>query len=450
LALRCFARFSGMRAFSKLLTGSLPNAMEVPKILVCEDERIVAGDIRKCLLSYGYQVTGVTASGEGALEMAEHARPDLVLMDIRLQGSMNGIEAAAKLKERFSVPVIYLTAFADGVTVDRAKATAPLGYLVKPFNDDDLHSAIEVGLIRQQQQKALEQEIDRYRKQLAKMMKDASVSDRILQLKQRLLEAEKLDAIRTLAGGVAHHVNNALCIIEGSLEYLRESGGAERSGEQRLMAAALDRCEKTAQMIRQLLWFSEQSAKSSEETSIPELLTEALEDASASFPAEIDAVTSLADKNLIAPVDPRQVRRVFTSVLENAVQAMPEGGVLTLSCGRTFEEVPEQFNPRGKPGWYVVATIKDSGHGISPQDMPHLYEPFFTTRAEEGGLGLGLSLVYGVMQSHGGWVGIESTPGKGTSVSLYFPQRSAAVKSEETQNRDRKTEIEESAAEAAP
>jgi PAS domain S-box-containing protein len=118
------------------------------RILVVEDERIVARDLQMTLESQGYLVTGVAASSDEAIASASGECPDLVLMDVHIKGERDGIETARLLRERFRVPVIYLTAYADAETVDRAKTTHPYGYLIKPFHERELRSAIEVALYK--------------------------------------------------------------------------------------------------------------------------------------------------------------------------------------------------------------------------------------------------------------------------------------------------------------
>jgi len=122
--------------------------MSLIKILIVEDEAIVAKDLENILRSLGYEICGVASTGEAAVRLAEAGRPDLVLMDIVLQGEMDGIEAAGKIWERLSVPVIYITAYADKVTLSRAKVTEPFGYIIKPFNERDLQTVIEMAFYK--------------------------------------------------------------------------------------------------------------------------------------------------------------------------------------------------------------------------------------------------------------------------------------------------------------
>jgi len=129
--------------------------MEKARILVVEDESLLAEDIQERLRTLGYEVPAVAHSGEEALAGAALARPDLVLMDIRLKGEMDGIETARVLRERFSLPVIYLTGEADDATLERAKATEPLGYLLKPIEEKRLYSTIEIALYKHKMERRL-------------------------------------------------------------------------------------------------------------------------------------------------------------------------------------------------------------------------------------------------------------------------------------------------------
>jgi PAS domain S-box-containing protein len=129
--------------------------MEKNKIMVVEDESIVAEHIRRSLLNMGYSVTSVVSSGPSAIKDAEDKSPDLVLMDIVLDGEMDGIETAKLIRSRFNIPIVFLTAFSDENILQRAKITEPFGYVIKPFNDTDLRINIELALHNHKMEKKL-------------------------------------------------------------------------------------------------------------------------------------------------------------------------------------------------------------------------------------------------------------------------------------------------------
>lgn len=123
---------------------------EYIKILIVEDEKIVAIDLKRRLTKLGYQVTGMAASGQKALALIDQELPNIVLMDIHIQGDIDGVEAATILQKTHSIPVIYLTAYSEEKTLTRASATKPYGYLLKPFSDRELHIIIQVSIERYQ------------------------------------------------------------------------------------------------------------------------------------------------------------------------------------------------------------------------------------------------------------------------------------------------------------
>jgi len=132
------------------------------KVLIVEDENIVAKDIQRGLEKLGYDVLGTCATGEKAVEDAIALVPDLILMDIMLKGEMTGIEAAENIKSKYSVPIIYLTAYADEDTLNKAKITEPHGYIIKPFKEVDLKTTIEMALYKHKREEDIKKERDLY------------------------------------------------------------------------------------------------------------------------------------------------------------------------------------------------------------------------------------------------------------------------------------------------
>jgi AmiR/NasT family two-component response regulator len=132
------------------------------RLLVVEDETIVALDLQNSLKILGYEVVGTASNGLDAIAKANHTRPDLVLMDVILQGDMDGVQTAEVIHSQFNIPVIFLTACADEKTLERAKVTEPFGYMIKPFEERELHSHIEISLYRHRMERRLRESEERY------------------------------------------------------------------------------------------------------------------------------------------------------------------------------------------------------------------------------------------------------------------------------------------------
>lgn len=137
--------------------------MRKKRILIVEDERIVADDIKMSLEKLGYDACGIVSSGESAIKKAGNLHPDLILMDIVLEGEMDGIDASAAIHSQFKIPVVYLTAYTDKKTLERAKITEPFGYIIKPFQDRDLHTTIETALYKYEMENKLKESEEKYR-----------------------------------------------------------------------------------------------------------------------------------------------------------------------------------------------------------------------------------------------------------------------------------------------
>ena len=163
--------------------------MSGAKILVVEDESIIAKDIQNMLKNLGYEVPAIAFTAEEAIEKAAETRPDLVLMDIRLRGDMDGIKAAEQIRSQLDVPVVYLTAYADADTLERAKLTEPFGYIVKPFEERDLHTTVEVALYRHELESKLKEKerIERHLRQ--------ELEERNQELERRIQELTALNRL---------------------------------------------------------------------------------------------------------------------------------------------------------------------------------------------------------------------------------------------------------------
>jgi len=191
-------------------------------ILVVEDESIVAKDIQNSLRKLGYNVPTTVSSGEEAIIVAEQNKPDLVMMDIMLKGEINGIEAADQIRQRFDVPVIYLTAYADESTLAKAKVTEPYGYIIKPFKEIDLHTTIEMALYKHGKESEVRKERDLY----SSIVMDKNATDSIfVKSNSRLVKLKTADImyVEALKDYVIIHAVGAKYTVHSTMKDMQAS-----------------------------------------------------------------------------------------------------------------------------------------------------------------------------------------------------------------------------------
>jgi signal transduction histidine kinase/ActR/RegA family two-component response regulator len=235
------------------------------------------------------------------------------------------------------------------------------------------------------------------------------------QLEQQLLQAERMEALGQLAGGVAHDFNNLLTVIAGHTEMLLDEMPAEGRADLEQIRHA---CERASSMTRQLLAFSRRSVLEPKIIDVNTVIMQTATLLRRTIGDQI-ALTVTAGKNLPqVKVDPDQLSRVLLNMAINARDAMPGGGKLRIETRKASVSGRDDGRP---PGEYVVVAMSDTGSGIPPEVKARLFEPFFTTKAPGKGTGLGLSVVDGIVKQSGGWVDVESEVGAGTTFHLFLP-----------------------------
>ncbi len=240
-------------------------------------------------------------------------------------------------------------------------------------------------------------------------------------LEARLRQADKLQALGTLAGGVAHDFNNLLTAILGSIR-IATRDGLEPSRRQHLLGVALAAAERGAALTHRLLSFSRQRSLSLRPTEVNQLL-EGMGDLLTRTLGGVVQVERQLDPGLWpALVDPDQLELAILNLCVNARDAMAGGGLITLITRN--RRIRANEHPDLPPGAYVSIAVRDRGAGIPPEIMSRVFEPFFTTKQVGEGTGLGLPMVYGMARQSGGTVRIESVVGEGTEVEILLPRGS--------------------------
>lgn len=500
------------------------------KILVVEDEHIIAKHIQLLLERLGHHVPAIATSGAEAIQYAETMHPDLVLMDIRIKGDMDGIDVAKHIYAQFNIPIIYVTSYADTATLERAKATSPFGYLLKPFEEDSLYTAIEIAQHRYAEEQRLQASEQHSRLTLASIGDAVIVTDRLgnitflntvaenltgwekmdalgaplekvyytidatthaplgdplasvlrdeacvepavhallrtkdgaerpidnsvapicdvkghiigavlifrdiserkqieeqrLDLERKLLEAQRLESLGMLAGGMAHDFNNLLTAIIGNSELalldLPSGSPAQVSIEQIATAA-----RRATELTRQILAYAGKGRFVAQLFDLNALITEMPDLLQASITKHTQLMYRLAHHLPLIEGDAGQVRQIIMNMVINASEAIGDiSGTITISTGvREIDTTHLARITSGTdlaPGHYVALEIADTGRGMEAATRTRIFEPFFTTKL--GGRGLGLSAVQGIVRRHKGGLIVESAPGAGSIFTILLP-----------------------------
>jgi two-component system cell cycle sensor histidine kinase/response regulator CckA len=494
--------------------------MAKAQILIVEDDAVIAMELEERLRALGYAVCGVTAYGKEAVTEAARLQPDLVLMDIRLRGAMDGIEAAAQIGARFDIPILYLTAYADEQTLERAKLTEPFGYVLKPFEERRLHTAVEMALYKHTMERRL-RESEQWLAATLRSIGDAvmatdpqglisflnpvaealtgwqaeealgqpvaavldlvqaetgldvecpvgrvledglvvdlanhlvrardgtrtpidgsaavvrddegavagvvvvcrDVSGRLREqrerekLQDRLFEAQKMEAVGVLAGGIAHDLNNLMTTVIG-YSSLMLSRPVDESLVQRGITSIKEAGERATSLLQQILDLDRSHAPEPKVLDLNAVVADMEELLPRLLGVGTEVIVSLEPGAGHVQADPAQLEQVIMNLVVNAHEAMPEGGALTVETGQ--ERIRRA--PSAQPGAFVSLSISDTGVGMDAETVEQIFEPFFSTK--KSGTGLGLPIAATIVRHHDGWIEVDSQPGRGSTFRIYLP-----------------------------
>lgn len=349
--------------------------------MIVEDEAIVAESIASKLRKFGYEVAGPVPTGEEAVRIAGEVRPDVVLMDIHLAGTIDGIDAAAEISKSYRIPVIFLTAYADDQTLERAKEAKPFGYLIKPFRERDLHATIRMA----QERSRLESELE--------------------------AANHELDSF---SYSVSHDLRAPLIAIDGFSRILEESYLAclPPDGQeclQRIRQAATNMDTLVNDFLR--LSRVTRAALVIGPIDISAMATEILEGLSEAHP----------DRNVAWTVEPELKVRGDKGLLLIAMQNLL--GNAWKYSGKRSEAI---INVGGvQRGSGITLFVKDNGAGFPPEKANLLFVPLQRLHSQEEfpGNGIGLATVQRIIFRHGGKIWAEGVPGSGATFWFTLPDQ---------------------------
>jgi len=499
------------------------------RVAIAEDEALIAEELKLRLTRMGLFVSGVAATGQAAMQLAESTRPSLMLMDIRLRGELDGIDAAMEIVQRWQIPIVFLTAHSDDATIERARRVGPYGFLIKPVGDRELRATVTMALHRAALEHRLRESEERFATTLASIGdgviatddqgritfmnavaeditrwpradgvdRDAAYVIRLVdavtklpmadpirralnedgvvtlgehavlvrrdgseipvddsaapirtasgevrgavmvfrditeqqrarqQLRDaeaRLLEAERLESIGRLAGGVAHDINNMMMVTLGYADLALEDRDLDpdlRSYIEQIK----DSSGRAANVCRQLLAYSRRQILRTEAIDVNAVVSNMEPMLKRMLGEDIKFHLALDAGLRHCLADASQLERVILNLCLNARDAMPDGGQLSITTANAeLDAALTPSIPELQPGKYVAIAVSDTGAGIDPSIQQRVFEPFFTTKAVGKGTGLGLATCYGIVRQSNGYITVYSEPGEGSTFKVYLPE----------------------------
>jgi two-component system cell cycle sensor histidine kinase/response regulator CckA len=375
-----------------------------PAILVAEDDAILNRLIGKTLARAGLRVECVS-TGREALSRCAANGVSLLLLDYQLP-DMHGGEVIESLRAADNdIPFVMMTGHGDQrIAVDMMKLGAR-DYLVK---ERDFIERLPQTVTRVLNQLEVE-------RKLSEAQRDNKT------LEEQLRQAQKMEAVGALAGGVAHDFNNILTAILGYTMLAIEdapSGSEQYDQLHQVQRAA----ERAAGLTRQLLLFSRKETPRFAVVDVHETLEDILKMLRRLIGEDIRVVTAFAEEPCSVEADVGNIEQMVMNLALNARDAMPTGGDLTIETSlATLSAEDCATIPNAKPGKYVCLSVTDTGTGMDADTQKRVFEPFFTTKEAGKGTGLGCAVVYGIVAQHKGWINVYSEPGHGSTFKVFLP-----------------------------
>ena len=336
---------------------------------------------------------GLVDINPAALELYGYSRTEVFSLDVA-----KGIFHDQAARERFRQ-----TLFAQGFVRDYELQ-------MKRKNGEVLHVLATASVVRDEQGK-----IAGYRGIIH------DVTERKL-LEQQLHHAQKMESIGLLAGGVAHDFNNLLTAISGYSQIIQEQYASKHEMLAMCIEQVMGATNRAVELTRNLLAFGRKQIINPQPLKVNDLVSGVEKLLGRIIGEDIELGTQLTEKDMIVMADRGQIDQVLINLVNNARDAMPQGGRLLIRTGEIeLDRREAQQHILDQEGRYAVISVADSGHGMDRETLARIFEPFFTTKEIGKGTGLGLSIIYGIVKQHNGAITVESTPGAGSTFTVYLP-----------------------------
>lgn len=358
-------------------------------MVIVEDERLVAQDIAQILRDEGYSICAIASDGAKAIKKILEFSPDLVLLDIRIKGEIDGIDVAKFIQSYIDIPIVYLSAFSDSETLKRAQLTNPMGYVVKPFRREQLLTTIMIALTthgskqKENQESLLKNKFlsiirDEIRNPLNAILGFSEC------LKKEMLgsiNVEQLEALQAINSSG----NNLLKLINNIIDLSMLEAG------QFNLQLGLMSIDSTCQVV------IEQTKKDA-------------------IKKNINLEVKIQEDLPFLLLDERRIFKALVNLLENAIKFTPENGHVTLEMTHEYQIGRKSL---------IRIVITDTGIGISPDNLNQVFEPFSQVDTSlirrHGGMGMGLAFVKQIVELHGGKIEVISELGVGSCFIVYLP-----------------------------
>jgi signal transduction histidine kinase len=382
------------------------NALEVLLVDDDEEDYLLTKDVFGAIEGTRYSLRWVEDSRSARDALREHDY-DVCLVDYRL-GPEDGIQLIRELRaDGHDLPVIVMTGQGDrDVDVEAARAGAA-DYLVK--------GEVTPALLERTIRYAMRSRAD------LRALRESEA---------QLHQAQKMEAIGLLAGGVAHDFNNLLLAIRGFSELVKTNPDDERADG--WLNEVLKASDQAAALTRQLLAFGRKQVRQPRHLNLNEVIADTQSMLERLLAERVEVIAALDPDIGTVNADAGQLNQVLVNLAVNARDAMPEGGRLTIETKNVvLDDAYAQDHIGAEPGLYVMLAVSDTGVGMDKETCARIFEPFYSTKPEGHGTGLGLSTIYGIVAQSGGYISVYSEPGWGSVFRVYLPLVDAAVDADE-------------------
>ncbi len=373
-------------------------------VLFVDDEQHVLDGLKRMLHGQGFphESTGVTSAAE-ALDRLGSEEIDVIVSDVRMPG-MDGVELLARIKGTPGlqhIPVIMLTGYADAEAKRTAIHLGAYDFISKPADASELVARLENAM-----------RMKRY---------EDTLRDQHAIMERQLLQAQKMEVVGLLASGLVHDLNNILASIVGYTE-LASLSAQDNPEIQTHLKRASDSGEHATKLVRQILNLGRRVDPDQVSCDLAVEVDDSLRLLRAAIPANVHIVWTKPEQTMAVDIDATQVHQILMNLCTNAVYAMNGNGTLTVQLDRS-EVDPMEAATLGleRSGRFGQLIVTDTGPGMSKSTLQQIFDPFFTTKPKGKGTGIGLSVVQRIVENNGGVINAASTPGEGTTFTIYLP-----------------------------